>query len=206
MFVANIARRVQICIALVPTSTAKKETLRSTIMASLVLTSIAGLAGVPRVHFDHSNPTSCRFIGQEAVKLGKGPRMHPTLPFPFSVSHALANIGQVLKHNRTPRWGVLHNAFGEDMIVITSLPKPFARKFLQVPFGRFGTTFLEFATEAKDAAFLLFPTPLAKELRFRCHRWVIQAQIHTNHIRGGINYGIRERDNDMEMVAPVMET
>ncbi len=82
--------------------------------------------------------------------------------------------------------------------MVSSLPKQFARKLFQVPFSRFGSLRLKLATEAEDAAFLLFPLTISQELAIAGHGWPIQAEVNTNHIRAGVDNRSRDIHNDME--------
>ncbi len=97
--------------------------------------------------------------------MGIRPGVHAALPFALAMGDTFANMRQVLKDDGAPRGSVLHDAFGEDMVMVSSLPKQFARKLFQVPFGRFASLFLKLATETEDAAFLLFPTTVPQEWR-----------------------------------------
>ncbi len=116
-----------------------------------------------RINFDHLASLPLCLVGKKALQLGKAPRVHPAPSFTPSVGHSLADMREVLKHDSTAGGGVLHKAFGEDVIVIFSLPKQFSRKFFQVPFGRLGSLLLKLATEAEKAAFLLFPAAISQE-------------------------------------------
>ncbi len=162
MFVPYIVGRVQISVQTVATCTTAEKRLRTAIIASLMLAGRTPLRRVPRVHFDHSHPTRLGLVAQEAVELGKAPGMQTALSFAFLVRDPLANIGQVLKHQGTA-WGrSLHNAFGKNMVVISSLPKQFPTQLLEVPLSRASAFSLKLTTETEDAAFLLFP-PLLPE-------------------------------------------
>ena len=107
------------------------------------------------------------------MELGKAPRVEAPFGFNRLVFLATSNAGsstnvfQVLKDDSTAGCSVLDNAFGEDVIVIFSLPKQLARKRFQVPFSRFGTLFLKFALQAENASFLFLPSLLAQELTGR---------------------------------------
>src|SRR5450432_1145647 len=91
-----------------------------------------------------------------------------------------ANVLQVLKDKGSPLWSILDNAFGEDVIMVFSLPKQLTRKRFQVPFSRFGATLLKFAFDAEETAFLLLPTFVTKELTLRSHSGTSQAKINAD--------------------------
>ena len=136
MFLSDILRGVQISIEAVATVPAPEKRLRATISAGLMPTARTGLAGMARINFDHLASLRLCLVGKKALQLGKAPRVHPALSFTPFVGNSLADIREVLKHDGTARGGVLHEAFGEDVIVIFSLPQQFSRKCFQVPFGR----------------------------------------------------------------------
>jgi hypothetical protein len=143
--------------------TAHKQGLRTAVVASLITTPATGLTRMARVNFAHNHPSFLCLVEQEAMELGKTPTMQPPLTLSMSQLGSLTNVGQVLNHNGTTWGSMLHNAFGKHMIMVSSLPKQFARKLFQVPFGRARSFSLQFSTEAEDAAFLLFPTPFTQD-------------------------------------------
>jgi hypothetical protein len=171
-----------------------------------MLAPAARLARVTRVNLDDFNPACFGFVCQKAMELSKRPRVHTALSFPFFVGDTLPNIGQVLNHNGTARRGVLNNALGEDMVVISSLPKQFTGELTQVAFCALCAFGLKLTTEAKDAAFLFLPSAISQEAVIGSHGGAIQPKINPDHIRGCINNLRREIHNDVEKVAPVMET
>jgi hypothetical protein len=179
MFISNIMRRIEISIEAVATVAAKEEALRTAIIAGLMPTTRTGLAGVPGVYFDHRDATGLCFVREEAMELGKRPAMEAVLIVHVLVLIAspnlgrFADIGQVLEDKGAARGGILYKAFGEDMIVIFSLPKPLTRKLFQVPFGRFAPLLLKCATEAEHAALLLFPAAIPQESTLGGHCRVV---------------------------------
>jgi len=164
------------------------------------------LRRVPRVHFDHSNPPSLSLVAQEAVELGKAPGMQTALSFAFLVRDPFANIGQVLKHQGTARGRSLHNAFGKNMVVISSLPKQFPTQLLEVPLRRASAFSLKLTTETEDAAFLLFPPLLPEKVPSGRDRRVIESQINADHLRRGSDQRRRQRDDNMEEVVSLAQT
>ena len=164
MFVPYIVGRVQISVQTVATCTTEEQRLRTAISVSLMLAGRTQLRRVPRVNFDHCHPTSLSLVAQEAVELGKAPGMHTALAFALLVRDTLANIGQVLKYNGTAWWSSLNNAFGKNMVVISSLPKQFPTQLLEVPLSRASAFSLKLTTETEDAAFLLFPALLPEKV------------------------------------------
>ena len=69
------------------------------------------------------------------MELRKRPGVHATLSLTFRVGDTLSNIRQVLKNDRTAIRGVLDDALGEDVIVISSLPKQFTLNFFRCLFA-----------------------------------------------------------------------
>jgi hypothetical protein len=212
MFLSNVLRGIPICINAVSTLTTEEKRLRTTIRSVLIPAFRASLARVTGINFDYLNPTCLGFICQEAMELSKRPRMQTALGlnilalFASSNLGGLSNICQVLKHNCAARNGILNDTLGEDMIMISSLPKQFSRKLFQVPFGRFCSFGLELAAEAEDAAFLLFPSVFSQEVTIASDGWMIKSKVNTNYITRGIDNRSRDIDNDVEEVTPVTET
>jgi hypothetical protein len=92
-----------------------------------------------RVNLDHLDTPFLGFVGEEAMELGKAPTMEPTLILGMLLHGGpVSNTGQVLKHDGCALWCVLHNALGDNMIVISALPKQFTREFTQVTFRALG--------------------------------------------------------------------
>src|SRR5260221_6071182 len=169
-------------------------------------TTRTGLRCGPGVGFDQLESARLGFVGPERMELGKAAGMDTALSFAFTVGNTLTDIGQVLKHNGRTRGDRLNKAFGENVVVVLSLPKPLTRKLFQVPFGRFGAFFLEFATQAENAAFLLFPAALTQEGTSGGDSWPVETKIHPDHFFGWCDGGSRKRDNNVEKVMPVTET
>jgi hypothetical protein len=143
--------------------TAKEQGLRTTVRAVLIATLATRLTRVAWVYLHHLNTLFLCFVREERVELGKAPTMQTSLGIVFLALanlRGVTNVGEVFHNDRTARGGVLDNALREDMIVFSSLPKQFARKFLQVPFGRACSFRLQLSTDAKNTPFLLFPSPL----------------------------------------------
>src|SRR5260221_3496646 len=129
--------------------------------------------------------------------------MHPALPLAFSMGDTLADVREVLKHNGTTRGGMLNERFGEAVIVVFSLPKQLTRKLFQVPLSRFASFFLKLTTETEDAAFLLFPATISQEDTIGGNCGAIKSQVHANHLFTRIDDRSRQRDNNMQEVAPI---
>ena len=100
----------------------------------LMPTSTTLLAGMPRVNLDHLDTPLLGFVGKEGMQLGKTPTMEASLPFTMAHLGSLSNVRQVLKHNGRTALSVLDNALRKHVVMVTSLPQQFARKFFQVPF------------------------------------------------------------------------
>ncbi len=170
------------------------------------------LAGVGRVDLDHLDATRFGFVGKKALELSKRPAMETALIAHILVLLAAPDLGcfadilEVLNSNGTAWGGVLNNAFGKDMIVISSLPKLLARKLFQVPFSRRRAFFLKGSTETEDAAFLLFPTTISQEITLGSDCRAIQSQAYTNDFLCSFNQGRGLRYDDMQEVAALPET
>ncbi len=181
--------------------------LRPTIGTVVLPTATTGLRGVSRVNLLDTHPFPCRFVSHKAEQLGKGPGVEMPLGLPL-LAFAATDLGgrpdmlQVLKHEGTARGSMVDQAFGEDVIVVTMLPKQLTRKLLQVPFGRLRAFLLELSAEAKEALLLLTPASLPEELTRGGHGRMGHAQVHTDHLRAGSNDGCRNRNDDMQPVAP----
>ncbi len=161
---------------------------------------------MPRVNLDDFDSTRLGLVGKKGVELGKAPRVHAALAFTFAMLDPLSDIRQVLKHDGTSGGGNLHNAFGEDVIMVFSLPKQLARKLFQVPFGRFGAFLLKCATQAEHATFLFFPLPLTQEVTGGGDCWTIEAQVNAHDLFGGFDDGSRNGDHNVQKIAPLVET
>jgi hypothetical protein len=157
------------------------------------------------INLDHLDPMRLCFVGQETVELSERPTMHTSLAFPFLVGNAFSNVSQVLKDNGTAGRDMLNNPLAQHMVMVFSLPKQLTRKLFQVPFSRFGATLLKLATETKYAAFLFFPASFSQESPSGGHSGSVQSEIDANYFFAGINNRIRDRYNDMQEVAMVME-
>ena len=79
---------------------------------------------MPGVNFDDPYPSFLGFIANKVIQLGKAPIVEAAVRLTFlSCASAklgsLTNIGEVLKDDGTAREGVLHDAFGEDVITVS---------------------------------------------------------------------------------------
>ena len=212
MLLSNIVGGIEIGIQAVATCSTAKEGLRTAIVACLVPTTRARLRGVARINLDHPDALGLRLVGQKRMKLCKAPRVDTPLPlhalafFAATNLRVLTDVGQVLKDQRATRRGRFYEAFGEDVIMVFSLPQPLTRKFFQVPFSRFCAFRLQFPAQAKHASFLFFPATLSQKGTGAGHGWTIEPKVNPNHLTGRIKHGSRKRDNDMQKIASVVET
>jgi hypothetical protein len=212
MLLSNIQRGVIVCVYAIATCTTEEKRLRTTIGSPLISALGTGLTRMARINFDHLNTACLCLVAQEAMELSERPGMQTAFRLNILVRLAsaylgcLSNSSQVLKNNCRSWCGVLDYAFGEDMVVVKSQPKQLTRKFFQVPFGRLCTTLLEFATNAEDTTFLLFPTTFPQEVAVTGDGWVVKPEVNTNYLIGRGDVGSRDINDDMEKVAPVMET
>lgn len=206
MLVSDIVGPVEVCVETVAALAAEEEGLRTTIVTSLVPTTRTGLGCVTRIDFDDLHAMCLSFVAQKAVELAEAPAMEASLPLALSHLSAFTDVAQVLNDESCTRLCVLNNALGEDVVMVFSLPKQFARKLLQVPFGRFASLFLKLAAKAENAAFLLFPPPLPQEAAIAGYSRPIETQVHANHFLGGRAFGSRNGHNDVEEIAALTET
>ncbi len=152
-----------------------------------------------RVNLDHRYPAFLRLVGEESLEL----RETPTMESPLGVclllhSDTAANGSQVLNHNGTASRGVLDDAFGEDMIMISSLAQQFARELAQVAFRAPGAFCLKLATQAEDATFLFLPASLSQELLRGGDSRTIESQVNSHHFLRGSGSRFRDGEGDME--------
>lgn len=184
--------------------TTLEQTLRTSIVTGLVSTSATGLTGMSWINFDHLYPMPCGFVGHETVQLCKRPTMEAAFDFHVLILLATsnprrdANVFQVLEDKGTALWGVLYYPFGENMVMVSSLPKQFARKFFQVPCGRLGMFLLQLALQTEDAPLLLLPPLLTKKHMRRSHGRACQSEVNANDGLSRSNVRLRERDNYMQ--------
>src|SRR6266700_2857924 len=133
------------------------------------------LRGMPRVNLDYFETSRLSFVLDKGVQLSKAPTVQTS--FVVNVLVLLASphlgsfpdVGQVLRNNCRSWLCILNNALREDVIVISSLPKPLTRKLFQVPFSRFASLLLKLATDTEDAPFLFLPASFPQELTFGRH-------------------------------------
>jgi len=121
----------------------------------------------------------------------------------LTLSGSFTDISQVLQDNGRSWLGLLHDALGEDVIVIFSLPKQLTRKCFQVPCSRFGACSLQLASQAEKAAFLLFPASLTQKELVRGDCRALESQVNPNHLIGAGDHRCRQGHNDMQKVAPL---
>jgi len=128
----NILSSIEVGVEAVPTPATEEKRLRATVIPGLMPTLRAGLGRVTRVNLDHGYPSCLGFVREESMELGKAPGMHTAFVAHILVLFAAPHLGgltdvrQVLKHDGTTSSGVLYEAFGEDMVMVSSLPKPLA--------------------------------------------------------------------------------
>ena len=142
---------------------------------------------MPGVDLDHLDPKCFCLIYHKGEELCEAPTVQAALLFALTLSGSFTDISQVLQDNGRSWLGLLHDALGEDVIVIFSLPQQFSRKCFQVPFGRLASLFLKLATEAENAAFLLFPAAISQEGTGTRDSGVIESQVHAHHFFAGRN-------------------
>lgn len=188
-----------------------KQTLRATIIARLMPTPATRLRGVPRVNLDHGDPLRLRLVLYKAVELRKAPPVQPSFVLGLLVRASahlggLSDSGEVFQHDGTARGGVLDDAFREDVIVIFAAPKLLARQLAQVSLSASGAFGLQLSTEAEGAAVLLFPPLLAEELASAGDGGTVESQVHTDDLRGWLDSGFRDGDNEMEGKTPLAVT
>jgi hypothetical protein len=186
-----------------------KHRLRTTIIAGLVPTSATGLRGMSGVNLDHADTACLGFVRDERVQLGKAPTMQA--PFDTALRTRLlatpqlggvADAVEIFKHDGSP-WGrMLHHAFREDVIVISTSPKLFAAQLFEVTFCRAAAFGLQLAFQTEGTLFLFLPVLLSQELTSRSDCWPVQTQVNPDHLLRWDNGGLRDGYHDMERVTP----
>jgi hypothetical protein len=141
------------------------------------------------------------------MELRKAPRMETALGFRvFLHLGTCPNMGQILNHNGTAKGSVLHDTFGEDMIMVFALPKQFTTQLFEVSLCRFGAFGLQFPFDAKDPSLLLFPATFTQEVFVRGHCRAIESQVNTNHFMRGSNNRVRDAYHNMQGISTFAET
>lgn len=205
ILVPNVVRSIQVCIELIATLAAKEERLRTAIRAMLIPALATGLRGMPGISSDNGDSPRLRFILDKQVESGEAPTMQAALLCAFALRGALPNIRQVLKHNSTARGGMLDDALGEDMVLVSALPKLFLAQLLEVAFRRASAFGLQLSLETEKTAFLLFPALLCQEVPLGGHCQTIQPQVYSNHFLRRRDNRFRDGYDDMKGIASFAE-
>lgn len=156
---------------------------------------------MPGVDACNRNALGLCLVAEKAQELGKRPGVYTSLPLTCAVGDTLADIGQVLQHEGTARRSRLDNPLGEHMIMVTTLPKQFARKVLQVPFSRLGAMLLQLATKTEETPLLLFPSSISQEVTIGGHSRTVQPKINANGLMIFLNDWLRDTHHNMQAVA-----
>src|SRR6266511_4484359 len=108
----DIASGVQVSIEMIPTLPTLEYALRTAVVASRMPTAATQLRGMSRVNRNHRTTPFLGLVRDFRLETGERPAMHPALRFaaPFRF-HTLANVFQVLQHDRAARRGSLHDLF-----------------------------------------------------------------------------------------------
>ena len=185
----------------VSTLTALKEGLRT---AMLIATGTARLTRVPGVDLLNGDSASLRFIANEAIELGKRPRMqtsllaHILLVLAPSHLRGFSNVSQVLKHNRATCGRVLDNTFGEDMITVSVESPLLLRQLFQVSLRRLCSFRLQGSSETQRATVNFFPLSRAKKLTVTRDGGSVQSQINSDDLISSLELRLRNTDNNVK--------
>ena len=143
MLLPNVIAGIEVSIEAVTALAAKEERLRTTIIAGLIATTGTGLGSMSGVNLDYSDTPCLGFVLDKGVQLGKAPTMQTPLTvalltvfFTSPQLGSIPNVLEVFKDNGTARGGMLHDALGEDVIVVFAPPKLFAAQLLEVSLCR----------------------------------------------------------------------
>ena len=144
-----------------------KQRLRTTVIPMLKATATTGLGRMAWVYLLDTDTTRCRLVVNKAMELSKAPTMEPSFEinrlvlFATPYLRGLPNMREVFKNKGCTLWGMLYNAFREDMVMVFALPKQFPGELFEVSLCAPGAFGLQFSYHAEDATFLLFPASLS---------------------------------------------
>src|SRR5258708_2781688 len=205
MLLPNVIAGIEVSIEAVTALAAKEERLRTTIIAGLIATTGTGLGSMSGVNLDYSDTPCLGFVLDKGVQLGKAPTMQTPLTialltvfFTSPQLGSIPNVLEVFKDNGTARGGMLHDALGEDVIVVFAPPKLFAAQLLEVSLCRAAAFGLQLSSEAEGTPFLFLPPFLTEELAIAGDCWVIEAQVNTDHFIGGWDGRCGYLNHDMQ--------
>src|SRR5205085_11144137 len=123
MLLPNIVTGIEVCIEAIATVTTQEETLRTTVVTSLMSTFATGLGRVSRVDFHDLDTSFLCFVEDEAIQLSKAPPVKTSLRVSF-LAFAIANlrgcsnVGEIFQNESAARSGMLNNSLREDVIAI----------------------------------------------------------------------------------------
>lgn len=197
MFGPDVPGSVKVGVEGKPARPTFKQGLRLTVGAMLVLTLATGLAGVPRIYQDDSHAFGFGLVDNERLQLGKTPSVQTPVEAMRSLA-SLADISQVLQHNRSARLDSFDDLLGEDVVAITTKAGLLATEDSQTPLGAFGPFGLTGSFLAKDASLDFSPAALAKKTPFISDCGTTQTQVHADGVLVRSNLGRNSFDNDVE--------
>src|SRR5438132_3406333 len=156
MLLPNVIAGIEVSIEAVPALAAKEERLRTTIIAGLIATTGTGLGSMSGVNLDYSDTPCLGFVLDKGVQLGKAPTMQTpltvallTVLFTSPQLGSIPNVLEVFKDHGAARGGMLHDALGEDVIVVFAPPKLFAAQLLEMSLCRAAAFGLQLSSEAE---------------------------------------------------------
>ena len=129
-----------------------------------------------RVNRVHRTTACFCFVSGIRLQPCKRPTVHPPTLFPPTLLGARANVRQMFKYNRAPRWRGLHDLSTQNVITITAKSCAPPAHLAQVALGAFRTAFLQVPRQIKVATFNRFPAPLAQKLSAAGNGWMSQDQ------------------------------
>lgn len=181
-----------------------KQGLRTAIVPMVEPTATTRLRGVAWVYLFDTDSTRLGLIVEKRMELREAPTVKPSFQvyrlviFASSYLRGLTNVRKIFKNKGRTLWGVLYNAFAEDMVMVTALPKQFPRQAFQVTLCRFRAFGLQFAFQAEDATLLLFPPSLSQKVSIGRDSRAIKTQVNAYHVISGSNIRGRNTHNHMQ--------
>ena len=173
MLVSYIHRGIEVCIQAVPTRATEEQTLRTSIVTSLMPTLATRLRRVTWVNLLDTDTALLPFVGNIAVQLGKRPPVQLALVVNvlvvFAASHLgrFSDVGEIFQDNRCTSRGTGDNLLTQNVITVLVETRLLATQFLEVTLCGFSSFDLQFTFESEGAAVNFFPSLASKKLFVR---------------------------------------
>ena len=160
----DITRRVEVRMQLKATHPTHKPATGTAVVAGDMPTAATGLRGMPGVNPSHRTTPFLGFVRNKRLQLRKRPAMHPATGFgALADLRALADVRQVLQHQRCAGRRRLDNLLAQDMIAITAKAGLLPTRLPQMPPGAFAALALKLALEVEQPPLNRFPCGLAQK-------------------------------------------